>query len=195
LAVVGPDAGYNYFSRDLWDGLDAKVKASYTPVGVCLLTGTDSIIVSLTDMPRDSKTALVSGLAPVNSIAKYATSEKALTDMDGLGNTARMVEEPCVPTAVKAIRDIEIVNVDGNLWYIPSLGQMKLIADSKSKLNDALKSFGGTHVKNARYWSSTQGEPQQGKAGFWLYGFKDDFNGLATGGTALYVRPVMEIQR
>lgn len=193
LAVVDDNAAYNYFTRDSWGALAPEVKATYIPVGVCLFTETDSMIVMLRDL--DSKTALISDIAPVNDMPRYDSKEKALADTDGLTDCNAMLAEPCNPVAIKAVHDIEIANLDANMLYVPALGQMQAIAANKSKLNDAIKAFGGDHVKNARYWSSTQGMVQQDKATFWVYGVKDDYTGIATGGNAAYVRPVMDVQR
>lgn len=193
LAVVDDNAQYNYFDKTSWGALDARDKSALTPVGVCVMTDKDSIIVALHDTYAGDKTPLLSGLAPVNSIPVYDSEEKALADMDGAANCAAMTDEDCDATALKYIRDEEIVNVNSTDWYIPSLGQMMMISENLSRINDALKAFGGEHIRKARHWSSTQGNALEGKATFWLIGLKDNYTAKATPGTALYVRPVMNL--
>ena len=90
LAVVDDNAAYNYFTREQWSALDTHVKGAFTPVGVCLFSDKDSIIVSLHDGAAGNKTPLLTGLAQVNSIPKYPEADKALADFDGAANCKAM---------------------------------------------------------------------------------------------------------
>lgn len=194
LAVVDGDAHYNYFDRQQWGEMSAEEKALYTPVGVCLFSDTDSIIVALEDVDKSEKISLLSGLAKVNSIPMYKDEKAAVADYAGYENCAAMLEENCDPTALDKVRHIEIVNVDSQLWYIPALGQMENIYNRLSKLNAAITAFGGEHIANAKYWSSTQCGLSTDNVTFWFIGLKDNYLGMATPATQCRVRPVMDVQ-
>ena len=194
LAVVDGNAHYNYFERQQWSEMSAEEKGLYTPVGVCLFSENDSIIVALEDVDKSEKISLLSGLAKVNSIPMYKEEKDALSDLSGYENCAAMLEEDCEPTALDKVRHTEIVNVDSQLWYIPALGQMENIYERLSKLNAAITAFGGEHVANAKYWSSTQCGLSKDNVTFWFIGFKDNYLGMATPATKCRVRAVMDVQ-
>ncbi len=194
LAVVDGDAHYNYFDRQQWSQMSTQEKDLYTPVGVCLFSENDSIIVALSDVDKSEKMALLSGLAQVNAIPAYKEEKEALANFAGYENCSAMLEENCDPTALDKVRHIEIVNVDSQLWYIPALGQMENIYERLSKLNAAITAFGGEHIANAKYWSSTQCGLSKDNVTFWFIGLKDNYLGMATPATQFRVRPVMDVQ-
>lgn len=71
----------------------------------------------------------------------------AMQDMDGDYNT-------------KLLKDLgsPIFDDCSNGWYVPSLGELSLIADSYSEVCSSLSLVGAIPVINSFYWSSTSGD-------------------------------------
>ena len=76
----------------------------------------------------------------------YERECDALFDIDGRGNTERLVA-----------RNPKFKNLLEDGEYIPSLGQLNLMAHYKDSINDALEYIGAEPlVSSAWYWSSTE---------------------------------------
>ena len=79
-------------------------------------------------------------------IGSYERECDALFDIDGRGNTERLVA-----------RNPKLKNLLEDGEYIPSLGQLNLMAHYKDSINDALEYIGAEPlVSSAWYWSSTE---------------------------------------
>ena len=95
----------------------------------------------------------------------YSRECDALFDFDGRKNTERLV-----------VRNPKFKNLLEDGEYIPSLGQLNLMAHYKDSINDALEYIGAEPLaSSAWYWSST--EISQGNA--WCVNFSN-------GGTGTY---------
>lgn len=76
----------------------------------------------------------------------YERECDALFDIDGRGNTERLVA-----------RNPKLKNLLEDGEYIPSLGQLNLMAHYKDSINDALEYIGAEPLaSSAWYWSSTE---------------------------------------
>lgn len=75
----------------------------------------------------------------------YERECDALFDIDGRGNTERLVA-----------RNPKLKNLLEDGEYIPSLGQLNLMAHYKDSINDALEYIGAEPLGSAWYWSSTE---------------------------------------
>lgn len=75
----------------------------------------------------------------------YERECDALFDIDGRGNTERLVA-----------RNPKLKNLLEDGEYIPSLGQLNLIAHYKDSINDALEYIGAESLGSAWHWSSTE---------------------------------------
>ena len=77
----------------------------------------------------------------------YERECDALFDIDGRGNTERLVA-----------RNPKLRNLLEDGEYIPSLGQLNLMAHYKDSINDALEYIGAEPLaSSAWFWSSTEG--------------------------------------
>ena len=77
----------------------------------------------------------------------YSRECDALFDFDGRKNTERLV-----------VRNPKLKNLLEDGEYIPSLGQLNLMAHYKDSINDALEYIGAEPLaSSAWYWSSTEG--------------------------------------
>lgn len=92
----------------------------------------------------------------------YEREYDALFDIDGRGNTERLVA-----------RNPKLRNLLEDGEYIPSLGQLNLMAHYMDELNKAFAYVSASPLSSAWYWSST--ESSQGNA--WLVYFSGGFTG------------------
>ena len=91
----------------------------------------------------------------------YERECDALFDIDGRGNTERLVA-----------RNPKLKNLLEDGEYIPSLGQLNLMAHYKDSINDALEYIGAEPlVSSAWYWSSTEGSQH----GAWYVSFSNGY--------------------
>ena len=75
----------------------------------------------------------------------YPRECDALFDFNGQKNTERLVA-----------RNTKLKNLLKNSEYIPSLGQLNLMAHYKDGINDALEYIGKKPLASTYYWSSTE---------------------------------------
>ena len=93
----------------------------------------------------------------------YERECDALFDFDGQKNTERLVA-----------RNPKLRNLLEDGEYIPSLGQLNLMAHYKDSINDALEYIGAEPLaSSAWYWSSTEGSQSYA----WLVNFSNGYTG------------------
>ena len=103
-----------------------------------------SFAISLTE--HDSVQLLDDDSLEVSLSETYYEREcDALFDIDGRGNTERLVA-----------RNPKLKNLLEDGEYIPSLGQLNLMAHYKDSINDALEYIGAEPLGSAGCWSSTE---------------------------------------
>ena len=103
-----------------------------------------SFAISLTE--HDS-VQLLDDDSPQISVSEtyYGRECDALFDIDGRGNTERLVA-----------RNPKLKNLLEDGEYIPSLRQLNLMAHYKDSINDALEYIGAKPLGSVWYWSSTE---------------------------------------
>ena len=120
-----------------------------------------SFAISLTE--HDSVQLLDDDSLEVSVSETYYEREcDALFDIDGRGNTERLVA-----------RNPKLKNLLEDGEYIPSLGQLNLMAHYKDSINDALEYIGAEPLGSAWYWSSA--ESSQNYA--WYVYFSNGYTG------------------
>ena len=93
----------------------------------------------------------------------YERECDALFDIDGRGNTERLVA-----------RNPKLRNLLEDGEYIPSLGQLNLMAHYKDSINDALEYIGAEPLGSTWYWSSTESS----QTGAWFVYFSNGNTGI-----------------
>ena len=88
----------------------------------------------------------------------YERECDALFDFDGQKNTERLVA-----------RNPKLKNLLEDGEYIPSLGQLNLMAHYKDSINDALEYIGAEPLGSTWYWSSTESS----QTGAWFVYFSN----------------------
>lgn len=92
----------------------------------------------------------------------YERECDALFDIDGHDNTERFVA-----------RNPKLKNLLEDGEYIPSLGQLNLMAHYKDSINDALEYIGAKPLGSAWYWSSTE----YSQSAAWIVYFSNGLTG------------------
>ena len=110
-------------------------------------TGEHGWVVSLDNVGQCSW----GGYDEDTSLDNVGGNFRAKRDKDGYENTKTILEEhPEYPA-------FAIMDFEGG-WYLPAIGQMKLIYDNFDELNETLEKIGGTVFERNgyTYWSSTE---------------------------------------
>ena len=126
-------------------------KVTLTPpedvMGVLLVQGERSIIISLRDCNDGEKTTLTKKKGPSNLKGNYVdTYIDAVADWNGRKNTEHL----------KAVGLSDNISLSDG-WYIPSMGEMLFIFTHRKEVNAALEKAGGQPIANSWYWTSTEG--------------------------------------
>lgn len=93
----------------------------------------------------------------------YERECDALFDFDGQKNTERLVA-----------RNPKLKNLLEDGEYIPSLGQLNLMAHYKDSINDALEYIGAEPLSSSWCWSSTE----YSRSNAWFVNFSDGLTGI-----------------
>lgn len=107
----------------------------------------------------------------------YERECDALFDIDGRGNTERLVA-----------RNPKLRNLLEDGEYIPSLGQLNLMAHYMDELNKAFAYVSASPLSSAWYWSSTEGS--QGNA--WYVSFSNGGTNVNNRSSSHRVRTVID---
>lgn len=107
----------------------------------------------------------------------YERECDALFDIDGRGNTERLVA-----------RNPKLRNLLEDDEYIPSLGQLNLMAHHMDELNKAFAYVSASPLSSARYWSSTESS----QAVAWYVVFSSGLTGTGNKHIGDMVRTVID---
>lgn len=163
--------------------LNMEALASSTPVAVGDILCTDGTTVSLSDWPAAGKTALgvvfyvdntglhgwsvhlqdqglsvqwapVGQFVDIAALNNYSDPRDAITDLNGFSNTQNLRNSGNATQYPAAYA----VDID-NGWYLPAVGQLRLLFAEFVTLNASLQAVGGTQFPMNNYyfyWTSTE---------------------------------------
>ena len=96
----------------------------------------------------------------ISDIVTTTDSSSAILDLDGRGNTPKIIAQMGAGKAPAAEYCANYKSKGGLQGYLPSLGEIKIIVDNFTRVNDAFKACGGHSgsglMVSDRLWSSTQ---------------------------------------
>lgn len=90
----------------------------------------------------------------IPTLDNYANAREAIMDLDGYGNTQKILEATDLATC-PAAHAVDFANG----WYLPSAGQMRLLFSELIKVDNALQLVDGTPLPMDDYfyyWTSTE---------------------------------------
>lgn len=129
--------------------------------GVCVMRAlSGGFIIAKTDA-SESTLAWGGYKRTVSGIVISATSSTAVLDMDGIGNTPKIIEQcegytsNSVTGAPAAEACAAYTFPSGQTGYLPALGEWDLAYDHKAAIVSAMTLIGGTAISSNYYWSST----------------------------------------
>ena len=146
-----------------WLELYAKNKESAKPSGIAIVTGTKTIIVSLTE----TNTPFGSTVTYTGSRFKSSNKE-AITDYSGEENTTDIVNNSYnladSQPAISFCNTYSSNDISSGNWWLPSLGELMIIASHYYQINNYLKIIASKYttselevkiIGGTEYWSST----------------------------------------
>ena len=134
----------------LKDGRRCKITDSFDRKDVIGVYGYDNQVIAL-----ESKGLQLSDDYPLPGHPKViddlseAEKDLAKKDLDGYGNTKQLKSLGIKSDALDYCEEL------GKDWYIPSLGQVKLVAENMLRINLTLKHLGKDTLPFSWFWSST----------------------------------------
>ena len=129
----------------LKDGRRCKITDSFDKKDVIGVYGYDNQVIAL-----ESKRLQLSDDYPLPRHPKVIDDfSEAKKDLDGYGNTKQLKALGIKSNALDYCEKL------GKDWYIPSLGQVKLVAENMLRINLTLKHLGKDTLSFNWFWSST----------------------------------------
>ena len=129
----------------LKDGRRCKITDSFDKKDVIGVYGYDNQVIAL-----ESKRLQLSDDYPLPRHPKVIDDfSEAKKDLDGYGNTKQLKALGIKSNALDYCEKL------GKDWYIPSLGQVKLVAENMLRINLTLKHLGKDTLLFSWFWSST----------------------------------------
>ena len=148
----------------------AKAFANDVANGVAVVTAEAEFVIAKTD-------AVSSGVAwggyekKITGITTTSDKDLATLDYDGANNTPTIINQLSgyadsknIVGAPAAEACTSYIFPNGQIGYLPSMGEWQIVQDNKTEVSAALSKI-GTTIKQKNYWSSTQGSA----AGAWAF--------------------------
>ena len=130
--------------------------------GVCIMCAVSGGIIIAKEDANADKLAWGGYNKDISGIVATSTTNTALLDFDGVGNTPKIIEQLSgytnsnITGAPAAEACANYTFPSGSKGYLPALGEWKVAYDNKSAVESAMTLIGGTAIKSQTYWSSTQ---------------------------------------
>ena len=150
--------------------------------GVCVMRAkSGGFIIAKTDA-SESTLAWGGYNKTISGIVTNTSSSTAVLDMDGIGNTPKIIEQLDGYThsgvtgapAAEACEDYTFPS--GQKGYLPALGEWDLAYDHKGAIVSAMTLIGGTAIKSDYYWSSTQSNSYYSWSLHWYNGYLSSYH-------------------
>lgn len=146
-----------FFLPEEWDKLSDQERADYHILGIVVLDYGQELILALNDASDEP----VDWGHPMVEIETLKHYEKAVDDFDGNTNTSKMIGDALkwgirYPAAALA-RDYRAYPQDKTIWYLPSAGEMNIIAKHMEDITPLLEKYGGkgfSNVESDGSWNS-----------------------------------------
>ena len=182
IACVKPaDGQVYYFSGEEWSALSANAKSNYEKIGICIRARKRQFIIAAEDCVSETGgTTFKYGLygTDLKGVKNYGSNSSGLYDIaTSLEDTRAAVEQAVGLTdtqgtvgapAAEAAWNYKASAHDTNQWFLPSVAELRLIAEYKTEIHAFVdKCFAGSgKFQNNCYWPSTEFD----SAGQWYVG-------------------------
>ena len=164
------DGEITYFTGEDWVALPQNVKTQYNKIGACIRARKREFVIAQSDCVdssggytfkwgahgNDIKDVKNYGLGNVGIYDIETGKEdtiKTITYMNGVKDSAGVIGAP----AAEAAWNYKANEKDPLQWHLPSIAELRLIAEYKKEINDFFnRYFGAGALTNNYYWSSTE---------------------------------------
>ena len=153
------DTSGNLYTEAEWT---ASGKTNEQAEGVCVMRAlSGGFIIAKTDA-SDSELAWGGYNKNISGIVTSVSSSTAVLDMDGIGNTPKIIEQCAgytsngVTGAPAAEACASYVFPSGQKGYLPAFGELKCVYNNKTAVDSVMSLIGGTGIGSEYCWSSTQ---------------------------------------
>ena len=164
------DGSISHFSGEEWSALSANAKAQYSKIGVCVRARKREFIVAAADCVNANGGATFQFGAygvDLKGVKNYGAGNVGLYEVNtGLEDTLAVIEQQAGKTDSQNIKGAPAAEAAWNYkanandplqWYLPSVTELRLIAEYKTEINSFLtKYFNGGTISTEWYWSSTE---------------------------------------
>lgn len=171
------DTNGNLYTEAEWT---ASGKSNDQAEGVCVMRAKSGGFIIAKEDASESKLAWGGYNKTISGIVTNTSSSTAVLDMDGIGNTPKIIEQCAgytsnnVTGAPAAEACAAYTFPSGQKGYLPALGEWDLAYDHKAAIVSALTLLGGTAIAaNDYYWSSTQYNSTSSWNLHWYDGYLD----------------------
>lgn len=159
IFVYIADTSGNLYTEAEWT---ASGKSNEQAEGVCVMRAkSGGFIIAKTDA-SESTLAWGGYNKTISGIVTSTTSSTAVLDMDGIGNTPKIIEQCAgytsnnVTGAPAAEACANYTFPSGQTGYLPALGEWQTAYNNKTAVESAMTLIGGAAIQTDYYWSSTQ---------------------------------------
>ena len=147
------------YSTDEWT---ASGNSNDDAEGVCVMRAFSGGFIIAKEDASDSTLAWGGYNKSISGIVTDSSSSTAVLDMDGIGNTPKIIEQ-CAGYTNNSVTGAPAAEAcaaytfpSGQTGYLPALGEWDLAYDHKAAIGSAMTLIGGTEIQSQYYWSSTQ---------------------------------------
>lgn len=164
------DSSISHFTGEEWSALSANAKAQYSKIGVSVRARKREFIVAAADcVNANGGVTFQFGAYGVDlkGVKNYGAGNVGLYEVNtGLEDTLAVIEQQAGKTDSQNIKGAPAAEAAWNYkanandplqWYLPSITELRLIAEYKTEINSFLtKYFNGGTISTEWYWSSTE---------------------------------------
>lgn len=164
------DSSISHFTGEEWSALSANAKAQYSKIGVSVRARKREFIVAAADcVNANGGLTFQFGAYGVDlkGVKNYGAGNVGLYEVNtGLEDTLAVIEQQAGKTDSQNIKGAPAAEAAWNYkanandplqWYLPSVTELRLIAEYKTEINSFLtKYFNGGTISTEWYWSSTE---------------------------------------
>lgn len=164
------DSSISHFTGEEWSALSANAKAQYSKIGVSVRARKREFIVAAADcVNANGGLTFQFGAYGVDlkGVKNYGAGNVGLYEVNtGLEDTLAVIEQQAGKTDSQNIKGAPAAEAAWNYkanandplqWYLPSVTELRLIAEYKTEIKSFLtKYFNGGTISTEWYWSSTE---------------------------------------
>ena len=164
------DGSIHHFTGEEWNAMSANAKSQYSKLGVSIRARKREFVIAAANCVSASggNTFKFGGYGvDFKNVKNYGANNSGLFDVNtGYEDTKAIIEQTAGKTdsqsitgapAAEAAWNYKANSYDPMQWYLPSITELRLMAEYKTEINAFLnKYFAGGALESEWYWSSTE---------------------------------------